>query len=228
MDSFELNKIFCAILATIFVTMSLSLASEAIFHAEAPETPGFIIEVAEADLEADVDTGPAYEDVKPLLASADAAAGQSVFKKCASCHSIAPGGANGVGPALYGVVGRDIAAVGDYGYSGALVEYGEGKQWNFDELNGFFWKPKTYIKGTAMGFAGIKDVQDRADLIAYLNENGDTPLDYPNPAALEAVEEAAEEVADEAAPAEEDAAATETSEEAPAEAEETTEDTTSN
>ncbi|MEM1365221.1 MAG: c-type cytochrome, partial [Pseudomonadota bacterium] len=110
-------------------------------------------------------------------------------KKCSSCHNVEPGGANGVGPALHGVMGRDIASVDGYGYSQALLAYGEGKQWTWEEMNGFLWKPKTYVKGTAMGFAGIRGVEDRANIVAYLNAQSDSPLDLPDPAAMEVMAE---------------------------------------
>lgn len=190
MDSFELNKIFCAVLATVFVTMSLSLMSEALFHADDPAVPGFEIATLEpVDAGEEVDAGPAFDPVTPLLASADLAAGEAQFKKCSSCHNVEPGGANGVGPALHGIMGRDIASADGYGYSAALIAYGEGNQWDWERMNGFLWKPKTYVKGTAMGFAGIRSVEDRADIIAYLNAQSASPLDLPDPAAMETAAE---------------------------------------
>ncbi|MEN0087373.1 MAG: cytochrome c family protein, partial [Pseudomonadota bacterium] len=72
-----------------------------------------------------------------------------------------------------------------------LLAYGEGNQWDWERMNGFLWKPKTYVKGTAMGFAGIRNVEDRADIIAYLNAQSDSPLELPDPAALAAEEETA-------------------------------------
>ncbi|MEO0635179.1 MAG: cytochrome c family protein [Pseudomonadota bacterium] len=193
MDSFELNKIFCAILATVFVTMSLSLISEALFHVDEPAVPGFEIATLEpVEDDGEEDAGPLFDPVIPLMASADIAAGESQFKKCSSCHNVEPGGANGVGPALHGVMGRDIAGVDGYGYSQALIAYGEGKQWTWEEMNGFLWKPKTYVSGTAMGFAGIRSVEDRANIIAYLNANSDNPLPLPDPASMEMSEDGAE------------------------------------
>lgn len=180
MDSFEWNKIFMSVLGIAFMVMSLNFLSEAIFHSEIPDEPGYAIEVADAGpAEVEEDTGPAFEPVTALLASADVAAGEKGFKKCAACHTNVSGGANKVGPALYDVVERPIASVADFSYSAALRAYGEGKTWDFEALNGFLWKPKTYVKGTSMGFGGIRKVEDRADMIAYLRSLSDSPVPLP-------------------------------------------------
>lgn len=184
MDSFKLNKIALAFLATVFVLFSLSLISESIFHSEEPEEPGFQVaesEGAAGGSGAAADAGPAYDPIAPLLASADLAAGETVFKKCASCHTWEKGGKNKVGPNLWDVVGGKIGShAADFKYSAALVAYGEdGKTWTYDELNGFLFKPKAHIKGTAMGFAGLKKTQDRANIIAWLRSHSDNPMALP-------------------------------------------------
>lgn len=170
MDSFEFNKIAMAVLGTVFLVMSLSFLSDGLFHADEPEQQGYAIEVAESSggSSQEEDSGPAYDPVGPLLASADIGEGEKVFKKCAACHTNVEGGANKVGPALYGIVERAIASADGFSYSNALKEYGDGKTWTYESLNGFLWKPKTYVKGTSMGFGGIKKVEERAELIAYL------------------------------------------------------------
>lgn len=184
MDSFEWNKIFMSVLGVAFMVMSLTFLSDAIFHADLPEQQGYAIEVAESDApEVEEDTGPAFEPISALLASADVGAGEKAFRKCASCHTNEAGGANKVGPALYDVVGRAIASVEGFSYSSALKAYGEGKTWDYEALNGFLWKPKTYIKGTSMGFAGIKKAGDRADLVAYLRSLSDSPMPLPEESA---------------------------------------------
>ncbi|MFP1630128.1 c-type cytochrome [Zhengella sp. ZM62] len=194
MDSFELNKFIGATLGTVFVVFSLAIASDAIFATHAPETPGYVIEVAEdaggAAPEAPADTGP--EPVAPLLASADLGAGESVFKKCASCHTVEKGGANKVGPNLWGVVGRPVASHEGFSYSGAMQEYSQGQSvnWEYKNLNAFLAAPKKYISGTSMGFAGLKKVDERANLIAWLREQADSPL--PLPAEGDAAEAPAE------------------------------------
>ena len=180
MDSFEFNKIAMAVLGTVFLVMGLNFVSDSIFYSKNPEQKGYAIEVAEASTGGEAaDTGPAYEPISTLLASADVGAGEKVFKKCAACHDASAGGANKVGPALYEVVNRDIASVDGFSYSGPLKEYGSGKQWTYEELNGFLWKPKAFVKGTSMGFGGLKKVQDRANLVAYLRAQAAAPADLP-------------------------------------------------
>lgn len=184
MSSFDFNKIAMAFLGTVFILFSLSLLSDAIYHAEAPEEPGYEIQVAdnaEGEVTGQEEAGPAFDPVEPLLASADLGAGENLFKRCASCHTWEQGGANKVGPNLWDVVGSPIGShVADYNYSSALKDYGaDGKVWTYEELNGFLWKPKTHIKGTAMGFAGLKDVEDRANLIAWMRTHADDPEPLP-------------------------------------------------
>lgn len=177
-----------AFLGTVFVLMSVSIASEGIFHAEVPETPGFAIVAEEASTE---EAPPAAEEavaIGPLLASADASAGEGIFKKCASCHTIESGGANKVGPNLWGVVNRPIASHEGFSYSAAMTTFAEGGKvvWDYDHLSGFLEAPKKHLPGTAMGFAGIKKPDERANLIAWLREQADTPAPLPDAAAAAA------------------------------------------
>ncbi len=116
-------------------------------------------------------------DISALMAQADLAHGEKIFKKCSACHSIQAGGGNKIGPALYNVVGRKVAVVEDYKYSKALVAY--TKNWTFEELNGYLIKPQAWIKGTKMAFAGLRKEKDRASVILYLNKNSDSPLPLP-------------------------------------------------
>ena len=136
-------------------------------------------------------------DFATVLASADPAAGEKVFNKCKSCHSIEKGGPNKVGPHLWGVVGRPKGHVEDFAYSDALK--GLGGEWTYADLNEFLTAPKNYVPGTKMTFGGLKKVEDRAAVVAYLRENGDNPPPLPTP------EPKAEPAASAAAPAEEKA-----------------------
>ena len=182
MDSFKFNQIAMAVLGTVFVLFGVSLISESLFHSEVPETPGYAIAAAEASSGESTSTeaaGPAYQPITGLLASADVAAGETVAKKCASCHSFEKGGPNKVGPDLYGIVERPIASHEGFSYSAALTEYGAGKTWTYEELNGFLFKPKAHVKGTAMGFAGLPKVADRANIIGWLRTLADTPAPLP-------------------------------------------------
>ena len=155
MDSFEINKIVAAILLVALLLIGIGKLSDIIFHVEKPKTPGYVVEseqVAASSLQTKSETTEEKIDITALMAMADLATGEKVFKKCAACHSIAKGGKNNIGPALYNVVGRKIGVVNDYKYSKALAGY--GKEWTFEELNGYLIKPAKWIKGTKMAFAG--------------------------------------------------------------------------
>jgi len=180
MDSFELNKIIAAILMVALLLIGIGKLSDVIFHVEKPETPGYSVEVEqETVVSSQINSQPAEDkiDIATLIAMGDINTGEKVFKKCAACHSIVKGGKNNIGPALYNVVGREVGAVDDYKYSKALAAY--GKEWTFEELNGYLIKPAKWIKGTKMAFAGLRKEKDRASVILYLNQNSDNPLPLP-------------------------------------------------
>ena len=118
--------------------------------------------------------------IATLLQSADPARGETVFKRCAACHTGEKGGANKVGPHLWDVLDRPAASVEGFGYSAAMKEFGAaGNKWDYEHLNKFLTSPKGFIKGTAMGFAGDKKDNERADLIAYLRTLSDNPAPLP-------------------------------------------------
>ena len=179
MDSFELNKIIAAVLMVALLVIGIGKLSDIIFYVEKPETPGYAVDI-EQTITANTTSAETVEekiDIAALMAMGDIAVGEKVFKKCAACHSIVKGGKNNIGPALYNVVGRQIGAVSDYKYSKALSRY--GKEWTFEELNGYLIKPAKWIKGTKMAFAGLRKEKDRASVILYLNQNSDNPLPLP-------------------------------------------------
>ena len=176
MDSFEINKIIAAILVTVLLVFGIGKISEIIFHTEKPDVLGYKVEI-----KVDTSTGQVKTenqiDISVLLALGDIDHGKSIFKKCVACHSIAQEGGNKIGPKLYNVVGRTVGSLSDYKYSKALASY--GKEWTFEELNGFLIKPSKWIKGTKMAFAGLKKEKDRASVLLYLNENNDSPKNLP-------------------------------------------------
>ena len=179
MDSFELNKIIAAVLMVALLVIGIGKLSDVIFHVEKPKTPGYAIDIEQAVVTKTETSSEAIEkiDMAALMALGDLATGEKVFKKCAACHSIIKGGKNNIGPALYNVVGRQVGSISDYKYSKALSEH--GKEWSFEELNGYLIKPAKWIKGTKMAFAGLRKEKDRASVILYLNENSDNPLPLP-------------------------------------------------
>ena len=179
MDSFEINKIIAAVLMVALLVIGIGKLSDVIFHVEKPETPGYSVEVETATAVSTTSSSTSSDkiDISALMAMGDIAHGEKVFKKCAACHSIIKGGKNNIGPALYNVVGRQVGVVSDYKYSKALSAY--GKEWTFEELNGYLLKPAKWIKGTKMAFAGLRKEKDRASVILYLNQNSDNPLPLP-------------------------------------------------
>ena len=179
------NMAVGALLATVFVMMSVSIASEGIFHSAAPEKEGFAIVAAEpaGGEAAGGEAAPAAVPIAQLLAKADAKAGETVFKKCQACHSGEKGGPNKVGPDLWSIVDRPVASHEGFAYSAAMKDFSKGgsEHWTFDNLNHFLTAPKAFVKGTAMGFAGLKKDEERDNLIAYLRTLADTPVPLPDP-----------------------------------------------
>ena len=181
MDSFEINKIIASILLVALLIIGISKISNIIFKVNKLDSSAYKVELPDdgAKQISEKNTVKADDkvDISALMALGDIAHGEKVFKKCSACHSIKAGGGNKIGPALYNVVGRKIAAVEDYKYSKALVEY--ERNWSFEELNGFLIKPQKWIKGTKMAYAGLRKEKDRASVILYLNKYSDNPLPLP-------------------------------------------------
>ncbi|HET8535061.1 MAG TPA: cytochrome c family protein [Sphingomicrobium sp.] len=152
-----------------------------LFHSEAPEQEGYAIEGAQEG------AGGAAEAEKPIefyLASADPTKGADVFKKCAACHNADKGGANQLGPNLWGVVGAPIGEGRGFAWSDALGKH--GGTWDWDSLSKWLTSPKTFAPGTKMTFAGLSKPEDRANVIAFLNQHSDSPKPMPAPPAAPA------------------------------------------
>ena len=177
MDSFEFNKIAAAVLITALLFIGIKELGNFVYKVDKPKKSAYKVEgIVENTSKVKKETKIEVQltSIKPLLASASIEAGGKVFKKCAACHSVNKGGANKIGPALWGVVNRKIGAVEGFKYSTAMATY--GKNWSFEELNGFLHKPMKYMKGTKMGFIGLKKDKDRANVIAYMNSKSDAPV----------------------------------------------------
>ena len=181
------------------VALGLSSISSRIFDVHRPEAMGYAVEVADAG--GGADSGP---DLGTLLAAANVENGaQQAAARCGTCHSFEQGGANGQGPNLYGTLGGPLGHAAGFGYSGALKE--KGGTWTLEAMNEWLLNPKGYIAGTSMGFAGLKNDEQRADIIAYLNSLGSNlPLPAPKAAEEPAAAEGEATADGEAAPAESD------------------------
>jgi cytochrome c len=182
MDSFELNKILGAILATCLGVLSINIAAGAIFAPVKPAKPGYDIAVPEQ--KPGGETKPADQEpqqpIEQLLAKADVGRGETSAKKCVACHTFTKGGKTLVGPNLWAVVGRPKASEAGFNYSPALKA--KGGNWTLDELNQFIFSPKALVPGTNMTFAGVARGSERADLLAYLNSLSDNPAPLPKAA----------------------------------------------
>ena len=173
-----MNKIIVSIVFAIILVLGINKITDVIFYVEKPEKSAYqVANVTTSASTTSAETSSANSDtgnIMALFASTSAAEGAKVFKKCAACHSVNEGGANKIGPALWGVLGRKAGSLSDYKYSKAMTAY--GKSWSFEEMNGFLIKPKDWIKGTKMSFAGLKNAKERAAVILYMNENTNNPL----------------------------------------------------
>ena len=181
MDDLGFNKIAGAILGTALGVMILMKLPTIFMH---DEGDAIVYSVGE------IGAPPEAGNAEPLpfpqadwVSAMDEVRGAKVFKKCTSCHNVEPGGANGTGPALYGVVGNDKAVGDGFSYSSALT--GLGGKWTYEDLDAFLTKPSTYAKGTKMNFIGLKKAEDRAAVIEYMRVNGSPDLARPEPAAAE-------------------------------------------
>lgn len=157
------------------IALGGGIVSGTLFHRERPEEMAYAIE----GVEAEGDGAAAGPSLNTLLASADVAAGQKVFGKCIACHTIAQGGANGIGPNLWGVMGEGIGqGRGGFAFSESLK--GVGGTWTFEQMDKWLSNPRGFASGTKMSFAGLGKAEDRANVIAYLNSQGSN---LPLPAA---------------------------------------------
>jgi len=159
------------------VALGSSVLVGEVFHSERPEHMGYPIPGVELEGE----EGEAEQPIAFYLASADPAQGEQVFKKCVACHTIDKGGANMLGPNLWGVLGEPIGQGRGFAFSEALAS--KGGTWNWDNLSEWLKSPKSFAPGTKMTFAGLSSPEDRAAVILYLNQHSDSPQPLPAPPA---------------------------------------------
>ncbi|HEX5509147.1 MAG TPA: cytochrome c family protein [Pseudolabrys sp.] len=184
MNSFELNKVLGAILGCCLIILALNIAAGAIFAPERPAKPGFAIAVKQEQENAGSKGAEAQkpsEPIEALLASASADRGKQTARQCQACHTFEKGGPNRVGPNLWNIVGSPRGEDrGGFAFSDAMKK--KGGKWTYDELNKFLTHPQGYIPGTKMTFAGLPRDKQRADVIAFLRTQSDSPVPLPKAA----------------------------------------------
>ncbi|MGJ8612352.1 MAG: c-type cytochrome [Octadecabacter sp.] len=171
-DTMTMTKVLGGVCGTLLVFLLGGWVAESVYHTgghgDEDHAAGYLIEVASAGEATDiVDDGPMFEEV---YAMADATAGEGQFRACSACHKLAEG-ENSTGPYLYGVVGRQVDTAQGFAYSGALEEVVD--VWTPEALNAFLENPRGYAPGTAMTYNGMRRIEDRANLIAYLDSLDD-------------------------------------------------------
>ena len=178
------NTIAGWVLFAGIVALGASIVTGEVFNAERPEEMGFPIPGVAAEGEGGAE---AEKPVAFYLASADAAKGEQTFKKCTACHNADKGGANALGPNLWGVLGEPVGKGHGFAFSDALA--GKGGTWDWATLSDWLSNPKKFAPGTKMTFAGLGKPEDRANVIAFLNAHSDSPKPLPAAPAEAAVAE---------------------------------------
>jgi cytochrome c len=178
-DPLFFNKVAAAVLSAGLLAMITGFIAREFFHSHHPEKPAYEIAAgvpsAAEKQTASAPAGPG--PIAPLLAKADVAEGKKFAHKCESCHTLDKGGKNKIGPNLWGVIGRKHASHEGYSYSAAMKAL--SGSWDYASLNKFLYNPRGDISGTKMTFAGIKNDQERADVVAYLRTLSDNPVPLP-------------------------------------------------
>lgn len=192
MNRFEIIKIVGAFLMSVLIITVIGQVGNLLVEAEELEKNVYTVAGTEEPAVAEeaaaepalgptgpleVAAEPGLGPIAPLLAAASVEPGKKLAKKCALCHTFKKGGPRKIGPNLWDIVGADKARWENFSYSAALA--GVGGSWGYEELNAFVANPKAYIPGTKMTFNGLKELEDRADLIAYLRTLSDSPRPLP-------------------------------------------------
>ncbi len=202
MNSFELNKIMGAVFGALLFVVGVSVVAGMLFSPR----PSQLGELILPEPVEDEGATAAVVEVDPLpvrLANASVERGEAAFRACASCHTVDAGGDHRVGPNLWNVVMAPMAGR-TFNYSSALQERGaEGDVWTFESLDAFIENPRNYVPGTSMAYAGLSNVDNRANLLAYLRSLSDDPAPLPEPAEDEAALDGEEGTAEEATTEEE-------------------------
>ena len=198
MSSLETNKIVGAGLLAGMALLVTHIVADKLVEPQVIHAAAVTVPEGETGGTAEPAAPAALEPVSGLLAAADPAKGADVFKKCSACHSAAKGEPAKVGPNLWNIIGAKHGHMEGFAYSDAIKALAD-KEWTYEELNAFLASPKTHIPGTKMTFPGLKKVEDRAAVIAYLRGQADSPAPLPDQAAIDAATAAAAPAATEAA-----------------------------
>ena len=170
MSSFEWNKIIASVLTAMIVAMVSGILASQLVRPKHLEQPVYLPPGAEAGAAAATAGGASQAAAGPEpidMAKADPAKGQQVAKVCLQCHTFDKGGANKIGPNLFGIMTENIASVAGYQFSSVLAAH-KGDKWDPEKLNVWLYKPQQFAKGTKMTFAGLPKAEDRANVVAYL------------------------------------------------------------
>ncbi|MBT5298381.1 MAG: cytochrome c family protein [Rhodospirillaceae bacterium] len=170
------EKISFGLLIAAWAIYGSHMLGDTLVHAEELKKPAYAVAMADA-APARGGAAAVMENAMTMLASATPDKGAKLFKKCKSCHTVAKGGKNTVGPNLWDVVGRAKASAAGFKYSGALTD--KGGDWSYADLDAFITSPKAFAKGTKMSFAGLKKAGDRAAMLVYLRSLSDSPKPLP-------------------------------------------------
>mgnify|MGYP003754942005 CR=1 FL=1 len=182
MSGLEVNKILASIFVALIVVVLISILGDTIINGKNNEQAenAYFIDISEmetSDVVTNTQNEELSEQISMFLTNASLEKGEKLFKKCSACHSYKKDSTNKVGPNLWNIINRPKASVQGFAYSKALADF--RGNWGYKELSQFLYKPKEYIKGTKMNFAGLKNVEDRANLILWLRENSDNPTPLP-------------------------------------------------
>ncbi|MFN3592350.1 MAG: c-type cytochrome [Thermaurantiacus sp.] len=184
MDSYEWNRIAGAVLAAAIAILGLTIITGYLFVPQPMEQQAYVVEGVELETAA-ADAAEVERPISFYLAQASIERGQAAFRKCSACHTIEAGGANGIGPNLWGIMKERHAQRAGFNYSAAMRETAD-KIWDWDAMNEWLKNPRSYISGTSMAFAGISRAQERADLLLYMASMDPNPPTPPPPPAEEA------------------------------------------
>ena len=181
MSGFEFNKILASIILALAVIAGISFLGNLIVNVEHQENQetAYKIDINEPETNTtNITTKTEIMDsISAFLINASLEKGEKIYKKCGSCHNSKKGSASKIGPNLWNIINRQKASIEGFSYSKALVDV--GGRWTYEELSQFLYKPKNYINGTKMNFAGLKSPEDRANLILWLRQLSDNPVPLP-------------------------------------------------